>query len=255
MYMRTLLPLSLLALTGCDQLQDALNLKVPTGELNRVDLARSPTVDQLASWGCFEYVGSDTCSLLGFQKPKKSDMQFSFDLVFDLHNPNANVAIPLVDLLLGFTAFGDQNLGSVCLSFCDPDDAECVPQSNAEGACHAKGADDIEQPEDLIPTVDDLLTLAQDVTADGTIDNGAWRTIPGKETVESHVQFDLGIDTFLGLADDLLNDAADDLLSGRQIKVDVPYTAEGSLFFDIPDLGRKGIGFGPFADTWTIKAQ
>lgn len=251
--MRTLLLSTLFVLTGCDQLQDVLNIKAPTGELARVDLTKSPSVDQIALWGCYEYVGGDLCTLLG-SKPKKNDMQFSFDLVFDLHNPNADLAIPLVDLLLGFTVFDTQNLGSVCLSFCDPNDAACAPTADAEGACHVKKSDNIDQPEDLIPTVDDLLALAEDVQ-DGAIDNGQWRTIPGGEDVESHVAFDFGIDSFLGLADELLNDAGNDLLSGRQIKVDVPYTAEGSLFFDVPDLGKKGVGFGPFADIWTLKAQ
>jgi len=249
--MRAVFPVVLLSLTGCDQLQQALHLKPPTGDLSRVDLAQSPTVNQLAAYGCFEYIGGGICTPLGFHKPAKADMQFSFDLVFDLHNPNADIDIPLVDLLLGFTAFSDQNLGSVCLSFCDPTDASCVP-STSEDACKVKKAQNVDQPEDLIPTVDDLLALAEDAQ-DGEIGNGQWRTIPGGQDVESHITFDLGIDTFLGLADDLLNDAANDVINGKPLKLKIPYTAEGSMFFDVPDLGRKAVGFGPLSDVWTLQ--
>ncbi|MEQ1568506.1 MAG: hypothetical protein ABMA64_22910 [Myxococcota bacterium] len=253
--MSRLLPLSLLLLTGCEQVLEALEeLKVPTGQLARVDLLKSPSTNQLASWGCFEVLGiGDTCSLVGFVKPKKADMGFAFDLVFDLSNPNPDVPIPLVELLLGFTVFDGANLGSACLSFCDPAAEKCVPTVDAEGACKTKAADDIREPEDLLPTVEDLLELAQDVAEDGEFGNGEFRTIPGGGDVEAHVQFDLGIDAMLGLADDLLADAADDLLAGRNIKIAVPYTAEGTLFFEAPALGRKGVGFGPLADVWNLQ--
>jgi hypothetical protein len=249
-----LLPLSLLApVAGCEKLGDVLaNLMVPTGELLRADLVKNPNVGKIASWGCHEIFGSTYCNLFGVTKPAKSDMQFSFDLVFDLSNPNRSVPIPLVELLLGFDVFDGTNLGSACLSFCDPDDEECVPTRNAEGACEVNQADDVKQAGDLIPTVDDLFELAEDVAA-GEAANGEFRVIPGGESVEAHIQFDLGIDVFLDLADDLLGEAADDLLGGRKIEVDVPYTAEGSLFFEAPALGRKAVGFGPLDSVWTLK--
>jgi hypothetical protein len=251
--MSRVLPLSLVVLlSGCDQLQEVLQeLKVPKGELARVDLVQSPPVEDLALWGCFEAIG-DGCSFFG-AKPRKNDLQFSFDLVFDLSNPNESVPIPLVELLLGFTVFDGANLGSACLSFCDPADESCVATTNAEGACKVRGSDDIQSPEDLIPTVDELFGLAEDVIGDGDLDNDGWRTIPAGEVLEAHVQFDLGIDTMLGLADELLLDAADDLLAGNRVKIDVPFTAEGTMFFDVPELGRKGVGFGPFADTWVVQ--
>ena len=138
------------------------------------------------------------------------------------------------------------------MSFCDPDDASCVPGVDAEGACEVEEADDVDAPSDLIPTVDDLFALAEDA-ADGEVGNGQWRTLPPKEDLESHIQFDLQIDTFLGLADKVLDQVVTQALNLKPIKVEIPYTAEGSVFFDIPDLGKKAVGFGPFADTWTLK--
>jgi hypothetical protein len=261
--MHRLLPLSFLVvlplgtaipLAGCDQLQDALsNLKVPTGDLSRVDLVQNPTVNQLAGWGCHEFLGGNYCSFLGVNKPSKPDMRFSFDLVFGLHNPNASVPIPLVELLLGFTVFDGANLGSACLSFCDPDDESCVPTTNALGACEVKQSDPVQQAGDLIPSVDDLFDLAEDLAADGAIDNGDFRVLPGGGDVEAHIQFDLGIDVMLDLADEILGDAVDDLLASRNIVIDIPYSATGSLFFEAPALGRKAVGFGPLESVWTLQ--
>jgi hypothetical protein len=236
--------LGCVGLGGCEQLE---------GILNRLDLVENPTVNQVAGWGCQEFLGQTFCeNTLGLNAPNKNQMQFSFDIVFDLTNPNPNLPIPLVETLLGFTAFEAANLGSICVTFCDPEEEDCAPAVNAVGACDPKGANDVDSPEDLIPTVEDLLELGEAVAA-GEFDNGDWRVIKGGQTLESHIQFDLGIDPFLNISDELLNQAVDDVVDGRKIQLDIPFTAEGTLFFDVPQLGREAIGFGPFDDVWTLK--
>lgn len=239
-------------LAGCDAVTDALGVKAPTAELARVDAVRQPTVDELVGYGCSELFGKSFCEGTGIDVPPKSDLLFSFDLVFDLTNNNRDLPIPLVETLLGFTAFEDANLGAVCISFCDPDEEDCVPGVNEVGACDTEGATDVQGPEDLVPTVEELVGLAEDA-AEGDLDNGDWRTIGPDETIEAHIRFDLGIDPMLQIADELLVDAADDALSGRNVKVDVPYIVEGTLFFDVPELGTHLVGFGPFDDTWVIQ--
>ncbi|MEZ4234782.1 MAG: hypothetical protein R3F59_01175 [Myxococcota bacterium] len=238
-------------LGGCDVVEQVLSLKPPKGELARVDLVKNPSVDQLLGYGCDQLFGSLTCGSVGLSAPPRKQLQFSFDLVFDLHNPNDSVPVPLVDLLLGFTVFDGANLGAACLSFCDPNDEGCVATSLAVDACTGD-AQTVDDPGDLVPTIDDLFALAEDVAA-GDLENTAWRTIPARSDLEAHVQFDLDIDTMLGLADDLLFAAVDDALSGRKVQLDIPYTADGTLFFDVPELGRKGVGFGPFADDWILE--
>lgn len=238
---------------GCEQLQEVLDVKAPEAALNRVDLVKKPTVEELAGWGCEEVLDLGIiCDSVNLRAPPKNKLQFSFDVVFDLSNPNEKLVIPLVETLLGFTAFEEANLGAVCVSFCDPDEEDCTPGLNVEGACEAKKSDNVDEPADLIPTVEDLVGLAQSA-ADGSFDNGAWRVIAGGETIESHIQFDLGIDPMLQISDELIEQAVDDVLKDRPIKLDIPYSAEGSLFFDVPELGRKAIGFGPFDDVWKLK--
>lgn len=172
--------------------------------------------------------------------------------MFDLSNPNASIPIPMVETLLGFTAFETANLGSVCISFCDPDDASCQPTQDAEGACNVKESQDVDEPEDLIPSVEELVGLAEGVVA-GELDNSDWRVIEPGSATEAHLLFDIGIDPMLQIADDLVNQAFEQLFAGNTVVLDVPYTVEGTLFFEAPQLDKYAIGFGPYADSWRIK--
>ncbi len=69
---------------------------------------------------------------------------------------------------------------------------------------------------------------------------------------EAHIRFDLGIDPMIELLESFLLDAMDDLVSGRPITLSIPIQAEGTLFFEVPVLGRYGVGFGPFETTWNL---
>lgn len=244
---------------GCDVIEDIKNgVKPPDAQLNRVDLIHAPKVDELLSWQCLELAGSDPfatqgCGLAGLDdKPKLADLTYSFDLVFDLSNPNESLPIPLIEALLGMNVYDAQNLGSVCISFCDPEEEDCAPAANAEDACRVEESDEVKGPEDLVPTVDDLIGISEDAL-EGNLDNGDWRWIEGGETVETHLRFDLFADVMLDLADELLTDAVNDVLSGRRVEVEVPYAADGTVFFDVPELGRKAIAFGPTENTWILE--
>jgi hypothetical protein len=295
---------------SCDKIADALGkvakdgVHAPTSGLNRVDLVQAPTLDQMLGWSCFEYAGETACSLVGVNKPAKSKMLFSFDIVFDMFNPNSAFPIPLVELLLAINVYDDNSLGVMCVSFCDPDaDGDCDPTATAEDACTGDGdTQDINGIEDLVPTVPDLIELAEDV-ATGDFDNFEFRVIPkyaegqcepkssdctegdidgepaiccdgdcspmslgctvgkgdnGKTCalcdghVEAHITFDFDIDTMLNVLEDLVLDAGESVLSGSNFQVKIPYTLDGTLFFDVPSLGRAAVGFGPFEEEWKL---
>lgn len=239
---------------GCEALGE-LGVQMPDAALNRVDLLKSPSAEELAFYGCGEALGNGTCAAFGADPPPKKDLQFSFDLVFDVENPNLDIPIPLVETLLGFSAFETANLGSVCISFCEPGDETCQPMMNADGACNVDESQAVDEPTDLVPTVDDLVLLAEDVAADGLegLDNDAWRMIEPGEATEAHIVFDLGIDPMLQISDELILQAVDQVLLGEQVQLDVPYTVEGTLFFDVPQVNKYAVGFGPFDDEWRIK--
>jgi len=299
----------LLLCSGCSLVEDIAkgNLKVeaPFGGLRTVELVTAPTADDMFAWSCFEYGGGNaTCGLLGFDaKPKRNAMGFSFDLIFDLFNPNSAFPIPLVDLLLGINVYDDQNLGVICVSFCDPEEEDCSGET-AEDACAVDEADEIKGIDDFIPDVDDLLDIGKEI-ADGSFDdNLAFRVIPaydegqchpkadecfegdidgepalccGEECelleagctvgkgdngktcalcdghTEAHITFDMDVDNMLSILETLFLDVIDGLLGGEAVALAVPYDVEGTLFFDVPKIGRKLVGFGPFEDEWTFE--
>ncbi|MBL8617457.1 MAG: hypothetical protein JNM72_17745 [Deltaproteobacteria bacterium] len=237
--------------SGCDVAQK-LGVKTPEAGLNRVDLVKSPSANKLLSWGCFEYFGSATCQVAGFNnKPDRDNMRFSFDIVFDLNNDN-NFGIPLVEVLMGVAVFDDNNLGAVCISFCDPDKEDCVPTTDAEGACDADNAQDVQSAGDIIPTKDEMLELASDVVNGTTEENWQFKTIPANGSTEAHIQFDFDIGVMLGILEDLFNEAVSSYLDGRTPDWIIPYSMEGSVFFDVPNLGNYAAGFGPFDAEWQV---
>ena len=241
-----------IGLAGCDALEKIVGEIAPPGaEFAGVDLVSRPNARELARWGCFEYVprGDTLCSLAGLNKVRKSDLLFSFDIVFDLSNNNEKIPIPLVEILLATTVFEDNQLGAVCVSFCDPEAESCESTSNAEDACDADGAEEVKSASDIVPTVAELQELASDV-ASGDFDNSEFRTIPAQGEIEAHIQFDFNINTMLGLMERILLDLGQDLLEGRNLSVTIPYSMDGTLFFDIPSMGRHAIGFGPVEDNW-----
>jgi hypothetical protein len=244
-----------LAMPGCDVLSKGLgSVKAPGVGLNRVDLVDAPTSRQAIAWSCYEWLSSTACQVAGFDdKPTQSQMHFAFDLVFDLTNENTDLPIPLIEFLLGLTVIETENLGAVCVSFCDPEEEDCEPTRNAEGACVVdEETTDVNSADDLVPSVDDLVDLA-DAVLDGDVDNGSFRVIPAGETIESHIQFDLQPDTVYNLGRTLLEQAVQDYIGGDNVSVDIPYTVEGTAFFDVPEMGRYAAGFGPFEDTFPLE--
>lgn len=249
--------LAVLALgAGCDDLEGILDgedggIASPTGTLTSVKLVQAPTVVQVLAWQCDELNLGLACIPVG-PRPSSDELAFDFDLNFDLQNPNVSIPIPMVEALLGITVFDTANLGSVCVSLCDPDDATCRPGANAQGACDLDGAPAVLEAGDLVPTVPELVRLIEGA-GDGTYINDQWRILRAGETTEVTLNFSLAPQALLELGDELLVGALDDLLTGSTPTLEVPYTTEGTLFFDVPTVGTRSVGFGPFDDAWLLE--
>jgi hypothetical protein len=236
---------------GCGT--DLLGVKAPEASLNRVDLLQSPSANKLARWGCFEYFDSSWCQAAGLSRIDTDNMHFSIDVVFDLDNPNKSFAIPLVELLLGMTVYpgeNQENLGAVCVSFCDPDEATCTPEADAAAACDLSSAKQIDTVSDVVPTVDEMFEIADNVADGDTDSNNAFRVIPKNGSTEAHVQLDLNIDTALSVLSRAIEDAANTYINNGNFKVKMPHSSDGNVFFNVPQAGRYAVGFGPFEDQW-----
>jgi hypothetical protein len=233
--------------TGCDEISKALGVSMPSIELNQVDLVDAPSASQALSWSCFEFIG--VCP--GMSKPSEEAMNFSFDVVFDMTNNNRSLPIPLVEILLGISVFEEEDLGAMCISFCDPDEEDCAPERDAEGACDVESADVVDSASDLVPNESDLADLATGSSSDDT-ENGEFRVIPAGDTIEAHIQFDLDGETAMNIGERAVVEAVSSALSSGKFKLKVPYEVEGNLFFDVPKKGRYVVGFGPFESSWTL---
>jgi hypothetical protein len=232
-----------LGLSGCDALSKLTGkVRGPGVDLNRVDLVDFPTLSQIKAYACNEWVpGGFGCN----NKPSDSQMLFSFDVVFDVENKNDKLPIPLVEVLLGISVYDGQDLGAVCISFCDPDEEDCTARTNAEDACDADSAEEVDHPSDLVPDGDGIRGIAEDFEdGDFGYDNDEFRVVEAGDTIEAHIQFDLDVDSMLDVAETAMVRAYD----GRGFTV--PYEVEGTLFFDVPEMGRYAFGFGPFPGEW-----
>ncbi len=245
------LVLTAAATTGCGT--DLLGVKAPTASLDRVDLLQSPSANKLTRWACYEYIDANTCSAIGLNNINTDNMRFSIDVVFELNNPNKSFAIPLIEMLLSMTVYpgeSEENLGALCVSFCDPDEGTCTPEADAEAACDLSSAKQIDTVGDIVPSVDEMFEIAEEV-ADGDIDgNNSFRYIPKGGSTEAHVQLDLNIDTALSVLDRALRDGIDSYINNGRFRVKMPHSSEGNVFFNVPEAGRYAVGFGPFEDQW-----
>jgi len=237
-------------LTGCDAVKsvaEVLGIRMPSVSLNRVDLVDGPSATQALSWSCFEFVGF--CP--GLDEPSDEQMAMSFDMVFDMTNDNDDIPIPLVEILLGIAVFDDDDLGAMCVSFCDPEEEDCAPSTDAEGACDVDNADVVDEASDLVPNASDIASIATD-GFDDDVENGDFRMVPAGETIEAHIQFDLEGSTALSIGKKAVKEAISDALSSGSFKLEVPYEVEGNLFFEVPERGRYVTGFGPLESSWTL---
>jgi len=250
-----------LPLTACPIGGTGSAAQPPTAELKTINLTARPTNRQLASYYCHDLVGGNpltdgACQGFFGAKPRQLDLTFSFEMVFDMGNPNT-FPIPLVEILLALDVFEGQDaaeLGAVCVSFCDPEAQDC--EQDREDACVAdKNVNDVE---DFVPTVEDLIRIAIGA-ANGTLDdNLKFRYIPAAEngvpgTVEASIRFDLGVNAVLGILETLVSDNTDKLLQGEEPNFDIPYKARGAVFFDIPVLGRHALSYGPLDGTFSLQ--
>ena len=254
----------LLSLTACDELIENPP-ELPSVEYQDTELTSPPKASKLASYFCKDMLGSTiytyVCKDVFGTAPKKKNMKFNFLMTFNLENPNA-FPIPLVEMLLALDVFQGKNnseLSAICVSFCDPDAGveECDP---ADAACEADEGD-IKSIEDFNPTTEDLIGLATDIgeaVLDGELpEDLQFKVIPAasKEepgVTEARINFQLNIDTMLKILKVVAKESIGAIEDGKAPDFSIPYAVNGTLFFDIPRLGRVAIDFGPFDGVWDI---
>ena len=306
-----------LALLSCDQLDSLASqagsaveeVEPPSAALGTVELMAQPSTEQLVAWFCPDLLASYLCTPVIGPRPEKSKLRFSFELVFDLGNPNG-FPVPTIEMLIALSVFegrDEAELGALCVSFCDPEAEQCDGgAATAEEACRAPDVN-ISDLDDYEPSVDDLIEIATGLATgeivDEIRDNLTYRVIPARAASDCHesvddcragegegeatmccgddcaalpdgcrvgkndqgqtcrmcdgamqarVRLDLGIDAMLKVLEQIADESGDALLSGEWPSFDIPYNVLGTLFFDVPVLGRFAVEFGPLDGTWSL---
>lgn len=249
---KTAAVIAALALTPACELLGAAGGTYPTPDLGMksATLVQNPTANQLVQYYCPQLLGATLCTPTIGGPPLKADLSFFFDVRFDAGN-SGDLPVPLLEMLLGLTVFpgvNEESLGSVCVRFCAEDDPTC----NGEPAPNSCQADnDVDSVEDFVGALAGFVFAA--ATGQTNIeDNLKIRVIPPGKNIEVSVVFGLDVDTVLDLLVHLAEQAGNSLIQGKSVEFDIPFAARGTLFFDVPIIGRTPLGFGPYADTWKI---
>jgi hypothetical protein len=251
---RCLLVLLLTPISGCAALGVAgsgsrvLDVDPPKVSIAAVRLAEMPSNRDLASYYCAQYLGPLICRAFGPVRTTE-DLNFAFDVELELQNSNS-VPLPLVQTLFAFTAFpeaqGQQNLGTVCLSFCE-DPSNCKQDANA---CTS------DDPE--IRDVRDFANAAAGFLIATALGERRFsdlrvRTVPPNDRMRMVVRLGLDPVQVVGLLRELGSAEIDRIKKGQIPELTIPYEIEGTAWVSVESLGRLATGFGPAAGEWRLQ--
>ncbi|MFO0579968.1 MAG: hypothetical protein U1A78_38845 [Polyangia bacterium] len=264
--LRGLLAVSVLAtapsLTGCALVNQVLSGQggaaaravLPNVQAGQPSLVRSPSLQSLAAYYCPTVVQDQIvrlgCTVALGPQPARDLLVFEFGVPITIANPN-NVPIPALDVLLGLKLFPGQNsegLGSVCVSLCGANAASCTgtPQP---GACQATNGG-IKNLSDFVSAIPGLIAGL----ASGSIQNELRKSmIPAGGDVRLNLTFPLGIDQALRLIQNVAAPLVTQLAKRQGGGgLDIPVAAEGTVYVNMPVVGKQGIPFGPMQSNWRV---
>jgi len=237
--------------TSCDQLLGAgLETQIPTVQLSDSSalLVDPPDVMALAKYFCADVLGSIPCLALG-PPPRKEELQFRFQLVFQIDNPN-QIPVPTTEILVGLHVYPGETfgeLGGLCTTLCEAGASDCpIPP---EGACVHRVEDLDSAEEFLAAAVVGGLTLVTEAATGQPVGQGLERyTVPAGESLELKVTLGIGVDPMLKLLGHTADQYVTQIVDTGSAQLDIPYTVAGRVWFNVPYLGRATVGFGPFGE-------
>ncbi len=249
------LTLVALSLSSCELLGGfgGLDTVAPlvTVDENTAVLVDPPDAMAVASYYCREVLPAPSdlaCALLG-PRPRKEQLQFRFQLLFHLDNPN-EIPVPTTEILVGLHVFPAQTfgeLGAVCTTLCESGAADCpIPP---DGACVERLSDIDTVEEFLVGAIQGGLILAAEAIGGQPVGQhlGLY-TIPQGGRLDLKVTFAIGLDPMIKLLGYTAEEYVLSVVETGEAGFDIPYAVAGRLWFNVPYLGRISVGFGPYGD-------
>jgi hypothetical protein len=213
-----------------------------------VGLARHPGPPVIARALCPQVAPGLICAALGGM-PSAAELKIAFAVDLDVTNPNA-IALPLVEALVAFTAFpaqqGANNLGAVCVSFCDSGVAcPARPDACSGGGPQIRTARDF-----AAASASFLIATAAGQTSP---DNLKIKTLGPNQTTRVTVALELDPMQVVALLAKFAGGAIDSVKRGSVPRFEIPYAVEGSAWVTVQSFGRIAAGFGPVQGVWLIQ--
>jgi len=252
---------ALLGLPSCAQLQQIAmagaqqhvqRLK-PEVRADGLRLTRQPSLRALGRYFCPRVItgtaGKLSCGLVLGSPPPAAELAFEFGVNVHVHNPN-DIPIPALDLLISLNLFDARDtarLGSMCVSMCGRDSPTCNGTPRP-GACTVNGRR-IGNARDLVSALPGLIA---GIVTGKTQQELRKRQILAGGDVHLDLRFKMGIQQALGVLQTVARRYVEQLLSKQQTALDIPVSARGAVYFEIPTLGTIAVDWGPLKQNWRI---
>lgn len=237
--------------------QQQVQMLAPTVTTTGPELRRRPGLTSLGAYYCPKLlnnsVGSIGCTLALGAAPSKSSLRFDFGLGVQIANPN-DVPVPALDVLVALTLYPDDPnttaLGATCISLCTTDNPTCDGTPRPDACTVTSGT---------VKTVEDFLgalpKLIDGIASGKAAEELSKSSIPADGDVQLDLIFSMGLDPALMVFERTAMTWIEQYVQGKELVVDVPVKAEGSVFFDVPVLGKIAVDWGPLVGTWKLDAK
>jgi hypothetical protein len=248
--------------TACIPLQNlgALgpSIKPPTIVFGGATLVSTPSRQQLAAYYCPEVVsvpfGGATllCQGLFGARPSPESMAIAFDARMKILNPN-EIPLPLASMLAAVTVYpgaANQTTGATCVQLCPGGPGTCTGQ-DASNACQASSRD-VRSLSDFANAAVGLVVSNGLAAAMGQPPSFQAPTVAANSEIEVVARFSLAPAQILRVMRQLAEQSVNQLQQGRAPSFAIPYSLEGTIWFDAGSFGRIAIPWGPAAGTWVL---
>lgn len=208
-------------------------------------LVEAPSNRELAGWFCAENAPPIICRVFG---PVPSDMRFVFDVELEIENRNA-IPLPVASALFAFTAFPEslesENLGSACVSFCeDPDHCEADANACESDEPEIRSAEDFANA-----AVGFLIDVAR---GERRFQDLRVRTVEAQDRLRLVVRLEISAGQLTRLIRSAAQATIGRVLRGEDVRFEIPYRLEGSVWVAVESFGRFAASFGPHDAVWEL---
>lgn len=264
-----LLPLLLLAsceyLAQLEQNSGALGQAVkpllPKVTYQDATLVQAPSRTMMAAYFCPRVVPDPfgvpgvaalACRQAFGNPPSPQQMVVSFDLRFLVDNPN-HFPIPVAEMLTAATVFPAHTntaLGAACVVFCGASQPGCTGHPGPN-SCRSSSRD-IHSLQDFQNAAVNFLIASGIHALQGQKPSFVMPQVVSDGHIQLTARFSFGPDALLTTLQQVAQQAIEQFKHNQQVVFEIPYRLQGTVWFDVGQLGRVAVGFGPADGKWTI---